>query len=177
MVLPFAGAQGKKDKKRKKGKQSDTAGDGVQVNLIVDPNLFRGRDRDDDRRSDVDDRDSDAYTTPGAYSSSHSSRGPRKRPRPRRSIFASLAQEAMWREERKWLTRLMLIDICGIAIWGALFVFILIGKRCPSGRFDGWCTGYNVASAAACLLCVTFCLSTYFDVKDLYASRVSPRTR
>jgi hypothetical protein len=39
------------------------------------------------------------------------------------------------------------------------------------------CTGYNVATAAACLLCVAFGVSTFFDIKDLDASRVSPRSR
>jgi hypothetical protein len=39
------------------------------------------------------------------------------------------------------------------------------------------CNAYNVSSACACLLCVVFGVSVFFDVKDLHASKVSPRTR
>lgn len=39
------------------------------------------------------------------------------------------------------------------------------------------CNAYNVSSAAACLLCFAFSLSTFFDVKDMSASKMSPRTR
>ena len=39
------------------------------------------------------------------------------------------------------------------------------------------CNAYNVSSAAACFLCVAFGVSVFFDVKDLHASKVSPRTR
>jgi hypothetical protein len=140
MVLPVGGQQGKKGKK---GKKSDGGRDSVQVNLIVDPGMFGGGDRErDDReydpRADADDYESDAYTIPGTYSNSRSSGGPRKRPRPRRSIFASLAQENAWREARSWLKKLLLIDICGTIVWAGIFVFILLGKRCPSGAFGGW---------------------------------------
>lgn len=181
MVLPVAGA-GKKGKKPKKGKKGDSgaAGGDVQVNLIMDPGMF-GRDTDRDNRdeglSDPDDDDYDNYTIPGSYSqqTSHSRR--HKKAKPRRSIFAGFAQENAWREARKSLKRMTWIDVGGSILWGALFVFVLIGKRCPAGQFEGWCTGYNVSSASACLLCVAFCVSIFFDVKDLYSSRVSPRTR
>ena len=39
------------------------------------------------------------------------------------------------------------------------------------------CDAYSVSSAAACLLCVAFEVNVFFDVKDLNASKVSPRTR
>lgn len=39
------------------------------------------------------------------------------------------------------------------------------------------CDAYNLASAAACLLCVSFGVSIFFDIKDLHASKASPRTR
>ena len=139
MVLPVGGSQGKKGKKGKKGGGS---GDGVQVNLIVDSGLFDdGEDRDRDRRPGVmDEYGSDAYTIPGAWSSSHSNsgRGHRKQARPRRSIFVALAQEKQWKEARSWLKKLMIVDICGIFVWGGLFVFILMGKKCPIGQFNGW---------------------------------------
>ena len=39
------------------------------------------------------------------------------------------------------------------------------------------CNAYNVSSAAACFLCVAFGVSVFFDVKDLHACKVSPRTK
>lgn len=39
------------------------------------------------------------------------------------------------------------------------------------------CTAYNASTAAACLLSLSFAISIYFGVKDLYASKLSPRTR
>ena len=39
------------------------------------------------------------------------------------------------------------------------------------------CNAYNVSSAAASFLCVAFGVSVFFDVKDLHASKVSPRTK
>jgi hypothetical protein len=43
----------------------------------------------------------------------------------------------------------------------------------------GWCrcNAYNISTACACLLCIAFVVSVFFDVKDLHASRTSPRTR
>jgi len=41
----------------------------------------------------------------------------------------------------------------------------------------GKCNAYNTSSAAACLLCVAFGVSVFFDVKDLYNSKTNPRTR
>lgn len=39
------------------------------------------------------------------------------------------------------------------------------------------CDAYNLATAASCLLCVAFGFSVFFDIKDLHASNMSPRTR
>lgn len=44
-------------------------------------------------------------------------------------------------------------------------------------RFMLRCNAYNVSTASACLLAVSFALSLFFDVQDLYASKQSPRTR
>jgi len=65
----------------------------------------------------------------------------------------------------------------GTVLWGAAFVFIMTGKKCPSGGFNGWCNAYNVSTASACLLCVAFGVNIFFDVQDLHASKQSPRTR
>lgn len=46
----------------------------------------------------------------------------------------------------------------------------------PFESFDR-CDGYNFATALACLTCVLFGFSVFFDIKDLHGSRASPRTR
>lgn len=143
MVLPVGvpgtGKKGKKPKKGKKGNGGAGGGD-VQVNLIMDPGIF-GRDPDhDERHSDPDDEadDYDNYTIPGSYSHPSSHSKTRRKAKPRRSIFAGLAQENAWREARKWLKRMAWVDVGGMVVWGALFVLVLVGKRCPPGEFEGW---------------------------------------
>ncbi|KXN80986.1 hypothetical protein AN958_06498 [Leucoagaricus sp. SymC.cos] len=192
MVLPVPNTGKKKNngKKPKKGggMQGGGGDDGdVQVNLIVDPNVFSGGHGDDeDSDSEGSDRHSDGM--PGGYYGAGGgglrgkSRGRRRRNK-RRSVFAGLAMEAEWKRARSWAKKIAFVDVVGLIIWGAVFVLVLIGKRCPSGGFDGWgdsvirCNAYNVSSACACLLCVAFGVSIFFDVKDLHASKVSPRTR
>ncbi|KAJ7905667.1 hypothetical protein B0H14DRAFT_2661089 [Mycena olivaceomarginata] len=167
MVLPKAKKPkgGKKGKKGKEGMPGD-----VQVNLIVDPNAF-GRPNDDDDDTDEDEEDS----FPGSFDP-EAARRKRKRAK-RRSVFAGLAMEEDWKRARSWAKKITAVDVLGIILWGAVFIFIVIGKRCPSGGFEGWCNAYNVSSAAACLLCVSFCIGTFFDVQDLSSSKASPRTR
>jgi len=174
MVLPVQSLPGGKDRKKKgkKGKGGGGTGQGdVQVNLIVDPGVFGGRREDAD--SEGGNEDEYGTSIPGGFESKRRT----GRRRPRRSVFAGLAMEEQWRSARGWLKKIMAFDVVGVVIWGAEFIFILIGKRCPSGQFDGWCNAYNVSSAAACLLCFSFGLSTFFDIKDLHASKTSPRTR
>lgn len=175
MVLPVPNMPGGKPQKGRKGKNKHgRGGEGVQVNLIVDPAMLGGNRHEEDESVD-EDSDSE-YTIPGTYSGR--SRG-RRRPhgKKRRGVFAGLALEAQWRHARGLLKWGMTADVALFFIWGAEFIYILLGKRCPSGGFEGWCDAYNVASAAACLLCVAFGISTFFDVKDLHASKASPRTR
>jgi hypothetical protein len=130
------GGAGSQPKKKGGGKGRPPGGGDVQVNLIVDPALFdREREYEEEEADEYD--DSDAYTLP----SSSSRRRQRRRlpPRPaRRSIFIALAQENQWREARSWRKKLMFVDVCGVLLWGGLFVFILLGKRCPSGQYQGW---------------------------------------
>ncbi|KAI0093970.1 hypothetical protein BDY19DRAFT_989493 [Irpex rosettiformis] len=172
MVLPVSGLQG--DKRKKKGKEGKEGGDGVQVNLIVDPGMFAGNMRNEDEDEDLSDTESSA---PGTYSSSGRTRRRQVRRNKRRSVFAGLALEAQWKQARKMLKWGMLVDVFMLFAWGAEFVYILIGRRCPAGAFNGWCDAYNVATAAACLLCLLFGLGIFFDIKDLHASNTSPRTR
>ncbi|KAJ7063426.1 hypothetical protein C8F01DRAFT_1250972 [Mycena amicta] len=176
MVLPVSGLPGnKKAKKAKKGKNGMPmpGGGDVQVNLIVDPNAFGGRPEDEDDTTD-DDFD-EGSSVPGSFDPA-SARRKRKRAK-RRSVFAGLAMEEDWKRARSWLKKITAVDVLGLILWGGIFIFILIGKRCPSGGFDGWCNAYNVSSAAACLLCVSFGIGIFFDVQDLSGSKLSPRTR
>ncbi|KAI0345334.1 hypothetical protein BDW22DRAFT_1020963 [Trametopsis cervina] len=175
MVLPVPGGQNNgKKKKGKKGKGQ--GGEGVQVNLIVDPGMFGGNMREEEEEEE--EFSDEEHTVPGTYSSSGRSRGRRRGPKhKRRSVFAGLALEAQWKQARKMLKRGMLVDGVMLVAWGAEFVYILIGKRCPAGAFNGWCDAYNVATAASCFLCFLFALSIFFDVKDLHSSNTSPRTR
>ncbi|KAI0695123.1 hypothetical protein BC835DRAFT_1273732 [Cytidiella melzeri] len=173
MVLPVPGGQS--GQKQKKGKKGNGRGEGVQVNLIVNPGMFARNSREEDEEEEFSEPES---TNPGAYSSSGRSRGKRRGHRhKRRSVFAGLALEAQWKLARKMLKRGMLIDVTMLFAWGAEFVYILIGKRCPAGSFSGWCDAYNLATAASCLICLLFAFSTFFDIKDLHASNTSPRTR
>lgn len=172
MVLPVQAIPGKN--KREKGKRGGKKGanaeqDNVHVNLIVDPHMFR-KDDDDDESDDAEWNES----TPGTYD-----RGPgrKKRTTRRRSVFVGLAMEEDWKRARSFAKKLSALDVAGLTLWGAAFVFILIGTRCPAGSFGGWCNAYNVSSAAACLLSVAFGASTFLDVKDLHDSKMSPRTR
>ncbi|KAG6851309.1 hypothetical protein H0H93_011745 [Arthromyces matolae] len=156
MVLPIQHLPGgKKAKDKKNGKKGQPANGDVQVNVIVDPEAF-GNHRDSD-----DDNDG---TVPGDYKTrSHKAR--------RRSVFAGLAMEERWKEARAWARKVAIADAVLIFAWGAMFVFIMIGQRCPIGGFNGWCNAYNVSSAAACLLAFAFGVSTYFNVIDLNDSK------
>lgn len=197
MVLPVGGMQpsGRKAK-GKKGKEG--GGEGVQVNLIVDPSMFRGNMNDGDEEEEEEEYAESGYSMPGSHASSGQHRGRRRGHRARRrSVFAGLALEAQWKQARKMVKWGTFIDVVLFFLWGAEFVFVLIGKRCPAGSFNGWyavfyalflahpysrlisfrCDGYNLATASACLLCFAYGFSIFFDVKDLHASNTSPRTR
>jgi hypothetical protein len=141
-----AGSQPKKGGGKGRNDRGGARAGDVQVNLIVDPALF-DRDRDEEPEADeyyeYEQPDSDAYTLPSSSSRRGGGGGARRRggpppSRPRRSIFIALAQESRWREARAWLKKLMIVDLCGVVLWGGLFVFILMGKRCPSGQYQGW---------------------------------------
>ncbi|KAJ3567721.1 hypothetical protein NP233_g6176 [Leucocoprinus birnbaumii] len=144
MVLPVPSGNNKsKGKKPKKGGGGrggkGGGGDGdVQVNLIVDPHVFSGGRDDED--SDEDEEGSDVM--PGGYygvggGSTAGSKAKRRRNK-RRSVFAGLAMEAEWKRARGWAKKIAFADVAGLIIWGAVFVIVLIGKRCPSGGFNGW---------------------------------------
>ncbi|KAH8827010.1 hypothetical protein DL96DRAFT_1605164 [Flagelloscypha sp. PMI_526] len=149
MVLPVqglpGGKKGKKPKKGKKGKHGMPPPGDVQVNLIVDPTAFGNNRREEEEYSDQE-YFSDNGSMPGAFSSSSRSGGGRRnpqqqrrsRPPKRRSVFAGLAMEEAWKAARARMKKVLVFDILGIILWGAVFVFLMIGKRCPSGEFEGW---------------------------------------
>ncbi|KLO18620.1 hypothetical protein SCHPADRAFT_844953 [Schizopora paradoxa] len=159
MVLPVQGLPGskpKKGKKDKKGKKGKGDNEGVQVNLIVDPSVFGGRRRNQDEESEEETEASGGR---------------------RRGLFEGLAMEEKWKMARKRAKTRFFFDMLLFFLWGAEFTAILLGKRCPVGQFDGWCDGYNVATAFACLLTFAYGFSIFFGIKDLHSSRVSPRSR
>ncbi|KAF8921061.1 hypothetical protein CPB85DRAFT_1269145 [Mucidula mucida] len=47
----------------------------------------------------------------------------------------------------------------------------------PDNGISSWCMAWNISSAAACLLAVISGVCVFFGVKDLGASKVSPRQR
>jgi hypothetical protein len=142
MVLPVqqgtTGDKGKKWNGRKKGKKGMGRPEGnVQVNLIVDPGMLQGQQ--DNRHADEYDDEFDEHSSYSPYAQENSpSPTPQRRTRPRRSIFAGLAMEEQWRIARSSLKKVMFFDIIFVVLWGAEFVMILLGKRCPSGSFEGW---------------------------------------
>ena len=133
--LPGGGKKKKGDHKRRKGAGGGPAGD-VQVNLIVDPNAFGRGSRLDEESDDGTAGSFGEGSMPGGYGSEHRSR--QRRRAPRRSVFQGLAMEEQWKTARSSLRKLFLFDLACLVLWGAEFVFILKGKRCPSGAFDGW---------------------------------------
>jgi hypothetical protein len=191
MVLPVntPNQTGKnKNKKWKPGKDGQDGG-GVQVNLIVDPNMFgtgTGRGRGMPGRYEEDEYEED-YSDDGTTNTSSRRKGRRRRrdwredeehsPPRRRSIFTGLAMERAWRRARSDLKKRVGLDVVLTVAWTACFVMILLGNRCPPGTLNGWCDAYNIATAGASGMIVLFATSAFFGIKDLHRSKVSPRTR
>ena len=136
MVLPVQGGTNGKGNTGKKGKKGGPATGDVQVNLIVDPGMLQGQQHDNGQGYD-DDYDENS-SMPGSYSPYAHAPSQQRRPRPRRSIFAGLAMEEQWRAARGSLKKLAIFDVIAFILWGAEFILILIGQRCPSGGFEGW---------------------------------------
>ncbi|KAF9532196.1 hypothetical protein CPB83DRAFT_663689 [Crepidotus variabilis] len=188
MVLPVNGPGGKKGgkykppkggKKGKKGKYGPGGGPGdVQVNLIVDPKAFQPPDADDETDDEEDGVEDDEMIPGGfgGYDDRERARRKKKRRR-RRGIMEGMRMEEEWKVARSWLKKMTAVDAAGLILWSGIFVFILTGKKCPSGQYNGWCNAYNVSTACACLLAVAFGFSIFFDVQDLHSSKQSPRTR
>lgn len=135
MVLPVQGLPGdnkKKDKKGKKGKKGKHGGGGgdVQVNLIVDPSMFMGSGKNEEYESEGD------HDFEGSQVSSQ--RRGHGQAQQRRGIFQGLAMESDWKVARKFVRRMLFVDIACFIAWGAVFALVLFGKRCPPGGFNGW---------------------------------------
>lgn len=133
MVLPVqampGGKQGRKNGNKKGKKGANREQGDVHVNLIVDPHMFRKDEEDESEDGGWNE------SLPGTFDG-----GPRRKKRmtQRRSVFAGLAMEEDWKRARSYAKKLSVLDAVGLTLWGAAFVFILIGKRCPSGSFEGW---------------------------------------
>lgn len=164
-VLPVQGYTGQQKKKKPKKGQGSQQGD-VHINLIIDPRMLQQGDNPDGLDGEDDLTSSHAST----------SRTQQSRAR-RRTVFEGLALEKQWERARLFLKKLFATDILCLIVWGAVFVYVLLGKKCLPGQFDGWCTSYNIAIACSCFLCIAFGCSVFFDIVDLHASRISPRTR
>ena len=87
-----------------------------------------------------DSRDRDDHSSDSEDPSDDDSRGSRRRgeAKPRRSVFQAIAMENDWKAARKTLRWQLTADIFFALIWAAEFVFILWGKKCPPGEFEGW---------------------------------------
>lgn len=145
MVVPVGGGGGKKNKKPKAGKKKGKWGapgvQDVQVNLIVDPAAFQPPEASESESEEDEDEDG---AMPGAFGpldgrQKQERHRKRRRQRRRRGVFEGLAMEEQWRVARAWIKKMAAVNAAGLVCWGAAFVFIMIGKRCPSGGFNGWC--------------------------------------
>jgi hypothetical protein len=131
MVLPVPGGGSKPGDGKKKGKKGQKDGvQDVQVNLIVDPNMFRAE------RSPSASEEEDDESDP--WSANQHQRPRRKRHPRRRGVFEGLALEESWRVARRELKRSLAIDIVLLVAWLAAFIYVLMGKRCPANTYDGW---------------------------------------
>jgi len=176
--------KGKKGKKGKKGMGMSGMGGDVQVNLIIDPRMLGGHGHGPE--PDFPPDDSSFYPDPdfgsSAYSPSRPS-APSHNSNPRRPVRRShaygLQLERLWSLARSRLKKLIVYDV-GMGIgWALQFGLIIFGGggKCPSGGFAGWCEGFNLAIACSVFLILLFGLSLFFDVRDLMASKISPRQR
>lgn len=129
MVLPMNGSGGKKPQKFAGKGKNGRQGRDVQVNLIVDPTAFQHHDVSESE-------DSEGGEDGGVDKGTKHKH--RKRRHKRRGVFEGFAMEEQWLAARAWLKKMTMVDVAGLLIWGATFVFVLIGKRCPSGGFGGW---------------------------------------
>lgn len=133
--LNSMGMMGKKGKKKSKG---DPQSGDVHVNLIVDPRMFQHQQPEEEEEDDELDEPGDdlASSVPGSYTPLRRPR-PKKKPR-RRGFMEGLALERAWIRARANHKVQMWSCILGMILWGAVFVLVLMGKRCPSGAFMGW---------------------------------------
>ena len=108
----------------------------------------------------------------------------------RRAGSTVLVSEEDLKQVRAIVKVWVMFDMAGLILWSVAFAYILTGKRCPNGQYEGWCvpvilvplyagvyilfrcTAYNMSTGAACGLAVAFSVSAFFGIKDLHVSRM-----
>ncbi len=69
-------------------------------------------------------------------------------------------------------------DVVLCILWGAAAVMALgVGKKCPAGSAEGWCSLYNGAIACAVVATLLGLMAIFVDVTGLRASSVPPKVR
>ncbi|SNX82496.1 uncharacterized protein MEPE_01202 [Melanopsichium pennsylvanicum] len=168
-IMTDAGADAKPVMFGKKNKKA-MMHQGTTVNLIVDPSLL-GKRGTDDSDSDTDDNE----TLPGAERRWEKRRGKKKA---KLGMLGNMRLQAHWRVARTSLKWNCAWDVILCLLWGTAAVLTLgVGKKCPSGSSEGWCTLYNAAiacSIVATLLCMVAILC---DIAGLRASKAPPKAR
>lgn len=146
-VLPVQGYAGQQQKKKKPKKGQGSQQGDVHINLIIDPRMLRQG----DGRDGLDGEDD--------LTSSHASTSRTQQSRNRRrTVFEGFALEKQWERARSFLKKLFATDIVCLAVWCAVFVYVLFGKKCPPGQFDGW---YVFLSSGKTMILTSF-FKVYF---------------
>ncbi|KAF9265539.1 hypothetical protein L218DRAFT_957138 [Marasmius fiardii PR-910] len=96
--------------------------------------MFGGRQEEEDPSDEeYDEYNGSSASMPGGYGQARRKRKPK-----RRSVFVGLQMEGEWKRARGFLKKVTALDVLGVVVWGAVFIFILLGNRCPIGGFSGW---------------------------------------
>ncbi|ETS61041.1 hypothetical protein PaG_04979 [Moesziomyces aphidis] len=172
MVIPImaGGAGGKPGKGGMFGKKGKSAmQQGTTVNLIVDPSLLGQRADESDSETDEDE------TLPGEE---RRRKKRRAKKRQKLGMLGNMKLQARWRVARTSLKWDCAWDVVMCLLWGAAAVMALgVGKKCPSGTAEGWCTLYNSAIACAIVAALVGLVAIYCDIVGLRASRAPPKAR
>lgn len=171
MVIPVMAGGGAGAKGRgmfgKKGKK--TVHHGTTVNLIVDPSMLGKR---------VDDTDSETDEDETLDEEQRRRKRRRAKKRQKMGMLDNIRNQARWQAARKSLKWDCAWDVVLCLLWGAAAVMALgVGKKCPSGTAEGWCSMYNGAIASAIIATLLWIVAIYCDIVALRASKAPPKSR